>query len=64
MPAPPPPFPPPPLLLPRCTDGRGNLPFEPEREELREEAVEEEKVLSGKDIVLPGAERSLSMAEL
>ena len=38
------------------------MPFEPEREEFREEAVDEEKALQ--DIMLPGADRSLSFAEL
>lgn len=46
------------------TEGRGRMPFDPEREELSEEAVDEEKALPGKEIILPGAERSLSFAEL
>lgn len=46
------------------TEGRGSMPFEPERDELREDAVEDDRVLPGNDITLPGADRSLSLAEL
>lgn len=46
------------------TEGRGRIPLEPDREEFSDEVVEEENVLPGKEMTLPGAERSLSLAEL
>lgn len=46
------------------TDGRGRIPLEPDREEFREEAVDEEMVLPGNEMMLPGADLNLSLTEL